>query len=100
MEALDSLKREFAARGVRVVAVSVDEGSTNLVRKFAEANHLTFAVAHDATGDIQRSYQLVGVPTTFVIGRDGRLVWRHTGNIIDVMGDTRAAVEKAATSGN
>ena len=100
MAALDSLNREFAARGARVVGVSVDEGSTNLVRRFAESNHLGFTIAHDRAGSIQQSYQLVGVPTTFVIGRDGRLLWRHTGNITDTFAETRAAVEKAVSTTN
>jgi peroxiredoxin len=100
MQALDSLDREFRSRGVRVVGVSVDEGSTNLVRRFAESNHLGFTIAHDSLGSIQQSYQLVGVPTTFVIARDGRLLWRHTGNITDTFAETRAAVERAVSTTN
>jgi len=97
MAALDSLEREFSARGVNVVGVSVDEGDIEKVRRFAESNHLGFTVAHDPAGDIQRSYQVVGVPTTFVVGKDGTLLWRHTGNIDGIMPEVRAAVEKALT---
>jgi peroxiredoxin len=100
MAALDSLNREFGPRGARVVGVSVDEGSTNLVRRFTESNHLGFTIAHDQPGDIQRTYSVVGVPTTFLIGRDGRLLWMHTGNIVDTFAETRAAVEKAVASGS
>ena len=99
MAALDSLNREFSPRGARVVGVSVDEGSTNLVRRFAESNHLGFTIAHDQPGDIQRTYSVVGVPTTFVIGQDGRLLWMHTGNIVETFAETRAAVEKAVAAG-
>jgi peroxiredoxin len=98
MAALDSLNREFGPRGARVVGVSVDEGSTNVVRRFAEANHLAFTIAHDQPGDIQRSYRIVGVPTTFIIASDGRLMWMHTGNIIDTFAETRAAVERAVAA--
>jgi peroxiredoxin len=97
MSALDSLNREFGPRGARVVGVSVDEGSTDRVRRFAETNHLHFTLAHDSVGAIQQSYQIVGVPTTFVIGNDGRLLWRHTGNIEgrETFPEVRAAIEKA-----
>jgi peroxiredoxin len=97
MAALDSLNREFGPRGARIVGVSVDEGTTDRVRRFAETNHLRFAVAHDPVGDIQQSYQIVGVPTTFVIAGDGRLLWRHTGNIEgrQIFPEVQAAVEKA-----
>ncbi len=95
MAALDSLSREFKSRGVRVIGVSVDEGETERVRRFAATNHLGFTIAHDPAASIEQSYQLVGVPTTFVIGRDGKLLWKRTGNIVDVLSDVRGAVETA-----
>jgi peroxiredoxin len=95
MQALDSLQAEFNARGLRVVGVSVDAGSDARVRRFAEANHLRFAVVHDAAGAIERAYRVVGVPTTFIIGRNGLLLWQHTGNIDDSLGEVRAAVTRA-----
>lgn len=98
MSALDSLQREFGTHGVRVVGVSVDEGDAERVRRFATANHLQFTVAHDPAGTIQQSYQVVGVPTTFVIGRDGKLVWQHVGNISDAFSEARAAVDRAAAT--
>jgi hypothetical protein len=30
-----------------------------------------------------------------VIGRDGKLLWKRTGNIVGVMSDVRGAVEQA-----
>lgn len=98
MAALDSLSREFKSRGVRVIGVSVDEGGTERVRRFASTNHLGFTIAHDPAASIEQSYQVVGVPTTFVIGRDGKLLWKRTGNIVDVMGDVRSAVERSLSS--
>jgi hypothetical protein len=52
-------------------------------------------VAHDPEGSIERSFQVVGVPTTFVIDRAGKLVWRHTGNITDVLREAEAAAAGA-----
>lgn len=95
MAALDSLKTVYESRGVRVIAVSVDDGSTERVRRFAETNHIAMTVAHDPSATIEQSYQLVGVPTTFVVGRDGKLVWRHTGNVTLVLSEVREAIDKA-----
>lgn len=100
MEALDSLRTEFGGRGARVIGVSVDLGATEKVRRFAKTNHLGFTVAHDPAGEIQKSYQVVGVPTTFVISSDGRLLWKHTGNIADNFAEARSAVLKAVTTKN
>jgi peroxiredoxin len=95
MAALDSLRTENAAKGLRVIAVSVDNGDIEKVRRFAETNHLGMTVAHDPMSAINSSYEVVGVPTTFVIGRDGTLLWRHTGNVTEVMAEARGAIAKA-----
>ena len=52
-------------------------------------------VAHDPMSTINQTYEVVGVPTTFIVGNDGTLLWRHTGNVTDVMPDARATIEKA-----
>jgi peroxiredoxin len=95
MAALDSLKHRFAGQGVRVIAVSVDKTDLDRVRRFAESNHLGMTVAHDPTASINQTFQVVGVPSTFVIAPDGKLVWRRTGNIVDVMPDVIHAVEQS-----
>ena len=95
MAALDSLRTEYQAKGLRVVAVSVDNGAIEKVRRFAESNHLGMTVAHDPLSTINQTYEVVGVPTTFIVGRDGKLLWRHTGNVTEVMADARATIEKA-----
>jgi peroxiredoxin len=95
MAALDSLRTEYQARGLRVVAVSVDNGDIEKVRRFAQSNHLGMTVAHDPMSTINQTYEVVGVPTTFIVGRDGTLLWRHTGNVTEVMADARATIDKA-----
>lgn len=95
MAALDSLRTQYGAKGLRVVAVSVDNGDIEKVRRFAESNHLGMTVAHDPASTINNSYEVVGVPTTFIIGRDGKLLWRHTGNVTEVMPEARSTIEKA-----
>ena len=72
MPSIQSLHDRFAARGLKVVAVSVDNpGTADEIRKFRDQYGLTFEILHDASGAIKRDYQTTGVPETFVIGRDG-----------------------------
>lgn len=58
-----------------------------------------FVDAFQSHKNIQPTRQLMGVPTTFVVGRDGKLVWLHPGHITDVLGDARSAIEKAIGAG-
>lgn len=72
MPSMEALHREFAPRGLRVVAVSIDEpGSEDGIREFVKDYGLTFEVLHDPAKRIQAAYQTSGVPETLLIGRDG-----------------------------
>ena len=72
MPSIERLHREFGPRGLKIVAVSVDDpGQQKAVRDFARELGLTFEILHDPTHDIQKAYQTTGVPETFVLGRDG-----------------------------
>lgn len=81
MADLAALERAYASHGVRVLAVSVDAGDGTRVRRFVEAEKLPFAVAHDPAGIVQRSFQAVGVPETYLVSGDGRLLWVQRGGL-------------------
>lgn len=72
MPSMERLYRAYGPRGLRIVAVSIDDSaSTEAIRKFVRELGLTFEILHDPAGDIQRTYQTTGVPESVVIGRDG-----------------------------
>ena len=72
MPSIQALYDRFGTRGLKVVAVSIDNpGMEDKIRQFRDQYGLTFEILHDASGLIKRDYQTTGVPETFVIGRDG-----------------------------
>lgn len=74
MPSIEALYKQFAGRGFKVVAVSIDEpGDTTKIRRFVDEFHLTFDVLHDGAGKIQQIYQTTGVPENFLIGADGTI---------------------------
>ncbi len=73
MPAFERLHHDFAARGLAVVAVNAREATTE-VGRYAKELRLSFPLVLDSDGDINRAYGVVGLPTTFVIARDGRAV--------------------------
>jgi cytochrome c biogenesis protein CcmG, thiol:disulfide interchange protein DsbE len=82
MPALQRLHEQLGDRGLSIVAVSVDSPPSlgnamgvfsGDVRAFVEQFGLTFTVLHDPGGGIQSRYQVNGLPTTFLIDRDGRV---------------------------
>ncbi|MBA3558407.1 MAG: TlpA family protein disulfide reductase [Gemmatimonadaceae bacterium] len=94
MPSIERLHSEFAARGLKVVAVSIDQpGMEEQIRGFAREYGLTFEILHNQTGDIQRQYQMTGVPETFVIGRDGIIHKKVIGAESWDSGANRALIE-------
>jgi thiol-disulfide isomerase/thioredoxin len=75
MPSIEKLNNAYASKGLKVVAISVDEpGTDSLVREFVKQYNLTFEVLHDVGGQegkVSRDYQTTGYPETVIIGRDG-----------------------------
>lgn len=72
MPSIQRLHEAYGPRGLRIVAVSIDDpGKKDEIRKFLAEYRLTFEVLHDSLQAVQQAYQTTGVPETFVIGRDG-----------------------------
>lgn len=73
MPVFEQLHHDFAAEGLTVLGINVREG-TPAIQMYAKALRLTFPLVLDAKGEIQTSFGVVGLPTTFLVGRDGRAV--------------------------
>lgn len=79
MPALQRLWKAFGDQGLVVVAVSVDRGDTQQVRRFVQAEGLDFPVLLDRDGRVREDYEITGLPTSYLIGRDGRFIGRAIG---------------------
>jgi len=73
MPSMERLYRDLRDRGFRIAAVSVDNGGPDKVRDFATEFGLTFDLLRDPSGDIQAAYQMIGVPQSFLLDRDGTI---------------------------
>jgi peroxiredoxin len=80
---MPEFQRAFDAHaddGFTVVAVNREEGPET-IRTFAEDYDLDFPLLLDEEGDIQFQYGVTGYPSTFILDRDGVIVWRNFGPI-------------------
>ncbi|BAH37662.1 MAG TPA: TlpA family protein disulfide reductase [Gemmatimonas aurantiaca] len=72
MPSMEALYKELGPKGLKIVAVSVDDaGAGQKIREFVAEYGLTFEILHDGAGTIQGIYRTTGVPETMVIDRDG-----------------------------
>ncbi len=75
MPSMQRLYDTYRERGLRVVAISVDDrGTEGLIREFVAEHHLTFDILHDQKSEIMTTYQVRGVPQTFLISTEGAIV--------------------------
>jgi peroxiredoxin len=88
----NALSKEFGARGVRVVALSADEGSEERLLKWLENYKVMYPVIRDTTGATLRALGVVGVPEVYVVDAKGRIVWSRRGPIDSRLEDLRRAV--------
>ncbi|MEP6833701.1 MAG: TlpA disulfide reductase family protein [Gemmatimonas sp.] len=95
MHDLQVLQDAYKAKGVRVVGVSVDEADVARVRTFVEREKLTFDIVHDQEGRVQQLYQVSGIPNTFIIGKDGRILWKSIGNLHGVVDSLKRVLDGA-----
>ena len=67
---LDRLSKEYAAKGVVVLAVNIDKQRENAERMVKQLG-LTLDVLLDPAGSVAGSYDLPKMPTSFVVDRKG-----------------------------
>lgn len=79
MPAIEKLYQELGPQGLKVVAISIDQGSGEDVRDFVKEYGLSFDILRDPAGDIQTLYQTTGVPETFLLDREGIIVKKVIG---------------------
>lgn len=79
MPAMERLYQSLRADGFAIVAISVDQAATEKVKAFAEELKLTFPVLHDRDSIISRLYSNPGVPVSYLVNREGRIVYRVVG---------------------
>lgn len=71
---------KYKAQGLEFVAVAMKYDPPNYVLNYAETRQLPFKVALDVSGDAAKAYGDVALtPTTFVIGKDGKIIKRYVG---------------------
>jgi len=78
---LQKLHNEYAAQGFKVVGVSLDESGKESVQKFVTDNSMTYPIALDPEGKLANVFQTTVIPTSVLIDRNGRIVWKKYGRI-------------------
>jgi len=76
--ALAKIQTDYAARGVVIVAVSMDKKESDYAA-FVKKWSPPFAVVRDRTQQLASTVDVPTMPSSYVLGRDGRVRFVHQG---------------------
>jgi peroxiredoxin len=94
MPSIESLYNDFRAnKDFVVLAVSQDTDQA-AVLQFIKKHHFQFPVLLDPRNEVGENYDVSGIPETFIIGRDGRIVAHHVGPYDWANSDIRDVLHK------
>ena len=93
---LQTIHEKYASQGFEVVGVSLDESGPEAVKSFiANQKKMTYPVVLDAEGKLANMLQTTMIPTSLIIDRNGRIVWKKAGAIMKNDKELESAIQKA-----
>jgi thiol-disulfide isomerase/thioredoxin len=78
MPVLESLHQKYAGDGLVIVGVNIDT-NVKKMNSFLEGSPVSFRIVHDPKIEIAQRYEPATMPSSYFIGRDGKLKHVHEG---------------------
>ena len=93
---LQQIHEQYSPRGLEVIGVSIDESGADDVRQFvAEQKKMTYPIVLDADGNIAALLDTGVLPTSVLVDRTGKIVWKRYGAIMKGDEELKKAIETA-----
>ena len=78
MPLLERLYNNHKDQGFTILAISLDDNA-KAARNFASQFQISYPLLLDTEATVADTYGVVGMPTSYLIDRDGILIWKHQG---------------------
>ena len=75
---LNAMHDKYAEQGLVIVGINLDMERGDAA-KFLEEYPAEFAIVYDENKELARQFDVVAMPSSYVIGRDGQLAAKHMG---------------------
>jgi thiol-disulfide isomerase/thioredoxin len=99
---LVEIAKEYKSKGVEVIGLTNEdpEADVELVKSFSQAFNINYPIGW---ADVEMQMGLMrgrnGIPQTFIIGRDGKVLKHYVGFNPRLIPQMKAAIEEAAAAG-
>ncbi len=94
---MNEMQSRYGAKGFRVVGVNVDQ-KTDDAKAFLKDTPARFDVAFDQTGKTPKTYAIKGMPTSVLIGPDGKVISVHSGFKPEQRAELETQIQQALSS--
>jgi len=75
---LNQMQSRYGPAGLKIIAINLDE-DTSLAEQFLRQYPAAFTVGFDPKGISAKAYKLRGMPSSYLIDRNGNLLSTHVG---------------------
>lgn len=75
---MQAMQQKYADQGLVIIAVNVDREPAKAAA-FLQAHPANFAIRYDPEGRLAKQFNVQGMPSSFVLGRDGKPAAKHQG---------------------
>jgi len=72
------LQSTYKSQGLQIVAISVDQEADD-AEKFLAKYQPNFEIVADPGGTLAKQYEILAMPSSYLIGPQGNILWSHKG---------------------
>lgn len=75
---MNAMQEKYKSQGFQIIGINLDAQAED-AEKFLTKFPAKFTVAYDAKGGSARLYNVKGMPTSYLIGNNGKVLYQHMG---------------------
>jgi len=90
---MNMVQEKYQTKGFSIISVNLDADYA-LAQKFLKENPASFSVIYDPKGKLAKHFKIQGMPSSMLIGRDGKIKQRHTGFFAKKIPQYQQEIEK------
>jgi thiol-disulfide isomerase/thioredoxin len=75
---MNQMQQKYAAQGLQIIAINLDTESS-LAKDFLDKVPAQIPIIYDPEGNIASNYQLLGMPSSYLIDKKGKIRFAHKG---------------------
>jgi peroxiredoxin len=75
---MNAIQEKYRSQNLQIIGINLDAKNED-AKKFLAEIPATFTVVFDSNGETAKQYGIKGMPTSFLIGRDGKVIYQHLG---------------------